>query len=108
MAVLSTSHRQEREKNIYYLKKIVEIISYLCFQGLALRGHNEKLDSNNRGNFLELCEFFARHDSLFKECFEKHISFTSKIIQNEIIHIMSTMLTEKILEEIKACGFFRL
>lgn len=106
MAVLSSSYKQEIEKNNYYMNRIVEIITFLSSQGLALRGHDEKVDSDNRGNFLELCQFFARHDSLFKEGFEKITSFCSKMIQNEILEIMSTMLKEKILEEVRACGFF--
>lgn len=48
--------------NKHYLKN-VELITYLTTQGLALRGHDEKEDSDNRGNFLELCSFFAKHDN---------------------------------------------
>lgn len=106
MTQLSTAHQQEVMTNVNYLKKVVEIITYLTTQGLALRGHDEKEDSDNRGNFLELCSFFSKHDSLFDERFQKTKGFCSKTIQNEIIEIISSQLKEKILQEIKLAGVF--
>lgn len=75
MTLLSSAHKGEVNKNKLYLSKIIEIIIFLTNQGLALRGHDEKDDSDSRGNFLELCNFYARHDPLFKDGFERTIKF---------------------------------
>ena len=53
---LSSAHDMEIKENREYFTKICEIIKYLCKQGLALRGHDESLESKNKGNFVELCE----------------------------------------------------
>lgn len=70
----------------------------------AVRGHDEKKDSDNRSNFLEFCQFLSRHDGSFKESLDKNISFCSKTVQNEVVEIISTLTIEKILEEVKSCG----
>ena len=64
-------------KNLWY------IIRYLAKQSLAFRGHNEEIDSNNRGNFIELCEIWlAKYDSSFKLKFQNYFNSTSSDIQN--------------------------
>lgn len=106
MSMISSAHREEVERNIEYLSKVFDIIMLLGRQGLSLRGHDERKESNNRGNFLEFCEVFAQHDNAFKESFEKNITFCSKTIQNEVINIISTLLLEQIVNEVKNCNFF--
>lgn len=108
MSMISSAHREEVERNIEYLSKVFDIIMLLGRQGLSLRGHDERKESNNRGNFLEFCEVFAQHDNAFKESFEKNITFCSKTIQNEVINIISTLLLEQIVNEVKNCIFFLL
>ena len=55
---------------------MIYIIRYLAKQNLAFRGHNEGIDSNNRGNFIELCELLAKYDSSFKLKFQNYFNFT--------------------------------
>lgn len=61
---------------------MIDIILYLARQGLALRGHNEKQESSNRGNFLELCELFCKFDNNFsiKYCNNTKIKKRKRII----------------------------
>lgn len=46
----------ENRKHIIFLLKAT---LFLCKQGLAFRGHNETLESTNRGNFVEIVDTFA-------------------------------------------------
>lgn len=106
MAVMSSAHKREVEKNINYLSKVVDIIIYLCTQGLSLRGPNEKADSDNRGNLLELSQLLSKSDEQFKIGFERSVTFCSKSVQNEIIDLLCSMTTDIIIDEIKQSGVF--
>ncbi|KAI3666832.1 hypothetical protein L6452_41870 [Arctium lappa] len=53
----------------YKLRLIASIdcIRFLLRQGLAFRDHDEREDSDNRGNFIELLQFLADHNESIKE-----------------------------------------
>ncbi|GAV77726.1 DUF4371 domain-containing protein, partial [Cephalotus follicularis] len=36
------------------IKTTIDVVRWLTFQGCALRGHDERFESRNRGNFIEL------------------------------------------------------
>ncbi len=82
--------------NLKYLKHILEIIHFLARPGLAYRVHSEdKNASNNLGNFLELFEFHRQHIPYLNENFTNKIAkYTSPIIQNEIIHLISNQIVK--------------
>ena len=46
--------QREIEMNRRYLARLVDIAKTLAKRGLPFRGRNEKKESVNRGNFLEL------------------------------------------------------
>ena len=48
---------KELENNRWRLKTSTECARWLAFQAYAFRGHDESLDSKNRGNFIELIKF---------------------------------------------------
>jgi len=54
-------------ENWEYAEKMTEALLYFAEQGLALRGHDEYKDSDNRGNFLELCSLLGKFDPNFAE-----------------------------------------
>ena len=41
------------------LSDVLGIVRFLLEQGLAFRGHDESINSINRGNFLEMLEWYA-------------------------------------------------
>ena len=49
----------EVSKNRAMMKHHIRAASFLVRQGLAFRGHNESIDSSNRGNFIELIDEFS-------------------------------------------------
>ena len=51
------------ENNRLRLKTSIECARWLAFQVCAFRGHDESLDSKNRGNFIEL----IKHTSTLNE-----------------------------------------
>jgi hypothetical protein len=59
-------HNEEVRQNREMLKNLTQAAIYLSRQELAFRGHDESIDSLNRGNYRELLERFARMDSVFE------------------------------------------
>ncbi|VVC42638.1 HAT, C-terminal dimerisation domain,Domain of unknown function DUF4371 [Cinara cedri] len=89
------------------LEKKVEIKNDGAFE-LALRGHNEKLDSENPGIFRGLINFSSELDKTLKLHIEKSTVFKglSKIIQNEMMECMLFVIQQNIKNEIKHADFF--
>ena len=79
---LDSHHKKDVEENRSYLKQIIEIVIWLCKQGLAFRGHN-------RENFLEFFDFQSKYQNESKKYSSKAINYLSPNIQNEIIEIIS-------------------
>ena len=59
----STRHQQILE-NRHYIKTLASVILFCGRQDIALRGHRETDLDHNRGNYLELLELIAGHDSV--------------------------------------------
>ena len=57
---------EEREKNRLRLKASIYSVRWCAFQAVAFRGHNEKPDSINRGNFLEMLEALGEFSAELK------------------------------------------
>ena len=86
---------------------------------MALRGHRESIheeDINsieNRGNFLELFDFFTKYDPVLCEHLVKikmgskySVSYLSKIIQNEFIDLLRGAVRKTIMDQIKQAKNF--
>ncbi|CAF0772997.1 unnamed protein product [Brachionus calyciflorus] len=108
--LLSEKKSKEMSDNRKNLIKIVESIIYLAKQGLAFRGHNEKNDSINKGNFREFIDFFATKDSSLSIFVNgsKNANYCSPTIQNELVGIIANEVRLKILSMIKSNKIFAL
>jgi hypothetical protein len=53
---------QETENNRLRLKASVDSVQWLAFQTCAFRGHDERPDSKNQGNFIELIKLLATYN----------------------------------------------
>ncbi|KAL6504652.1 hypothetical protein OROHE_023410 [Orobanche hederae] len=94
---------EERDKNRLRLIASIYCVRWCAFQGVAYRGHNEKPDSINRGNFLEMLEALGEFSTELKELFcraPKYASYTSPDIQKEILNLISNKVRRMICEEI--------
>jgi len=105
--VLNQSEEEIEEKK-RYLTKVADIVSYLSCQGMPLRGHQESSDSQNRGNFIELCKLFAKYDDGFEKHFLQRLNYCSPTVQNEIIDIAASLTIQEIVKEVRECGFYSL
>ena len=76
------------------LKTSVEYARWLAFQACAFRGHDESLDSKNKGNFIELIKFTSTFNdkvaSVVLENALRNAKYTSPTIQKEILHILAS------------------
>jgi len=80
----------------------------LAFQGVAFRGRDESVDSTNRENFLEILNVMVSYNEHIAEVIAKapkNASYTSPMIQKEILHIFSTKVKEAIRKEIGNAKF---
>lgn len=105
---ISTTHKQLVSENREYFKKLLDIVLYIAKQGLSFRGHDESVDSNKKGNVLQLCELFSKHDQKFKDKYERYHNLTSHDVQNELLHIVREEVIKTIVKEVNECGFFSL
>ena len=64
---VNSQHKSKVEENRSYLTLIIEMIMWLCKQGLPLRGLNGTSESKNRGNFLEFVKFQANYNPDLKK-----------------------------------------
>ena len=116
MSLLESSHKQMVAKNRKYLQVIIECLMFTAQQNIAQRGHEESrmnigavLDIN-RGNFLELLHLRCKDLPWFAEMLdsklESHEQWTSPIIQNELLRIISDFVLEKILDDVRDSDIF--
>ena len=102
---LGESQRSQIKENREYLTTLLDAISFLCKQELALRGHRE---SENKGNFLELLDL-SKRDPDFKKRYESHpgnASYTHSEIQNEFINASAEAILSKIRGKLSEAGYW--
>jgi hypothetical protein len=102
------AHNANVENNRNILKRLIDCIFYLCVQGLPLRGHREGVDSNNRGNYVELLLLLAHYDELLWShftCGPRVFQGTSNHIQNDLIHAIASVVRIEIKQQINNSSF---
>lgn len=112
---------KQLERNKKLLEVAIDSVRVCGAQGIALRGHDEKYESEkehkNRGNFIALTELAAKYDpqleKVINEIKEKKVSgkktsatMLSNRIQNEIIDIFSKEILDQIVSDVKNAGFY--
>lgn len=96
------------------IRRIIDVIIMLATCDLPFRGHREELVeddtvSTNKGNFISVLKLLAKYDPLLESHLKNNTNrdkYLSPKIQNEIIHIISTEIKKKNLNEIKDALFF--
>ncbi|XP_042460160.1 zinc finger MYM-type protein 1-like [Zingiber officinale] len=97
------------KQNRLLLKTSIRAVRWLALQGCAFRGHDETVDSHNRGNFIELVKF---QGELCKEIGDiildraaKNAKYISPSIQQEILKIIADLMRIKIRDEVGDAKF---
>ncbi|KAL5844084.1 hypothetical protein ACOSQ4_010042 [Xanthoceras sorbifolium] len=107
--VMSTVSLQETLQNRLRLRTSLETVKLLAMQGCAFRGHDESIDSTNRGNFIEIIKLQARVNSemagIVLENAPQNAKYTSPRIQKELLNILANEVRAKIREEVGDAKF---
>ena len=86
------------------LTAALDVPSYLISQGHAFRGHDESASSLNKGNFLEMIDWYKKRNEevrvAFDELCPKTARMTSQKIQKDLTQSCAEEITEVIKEEI--------
>ncbi|KDR18839.1 zinc finger MYM-type protein 1-like [Zootermopsis nevadensis] len=100
-------HNEKVKANRYIVSCFIDAICYLAQQELPFRGHLENTESENRGNYLEYLHRRARYDEKLRVHLETSTLLigTSHDIQNDLIDSISTVMINKIKEEVKQTHF---
>lgn len=93
---------------------VFRAVLYLAKQNSAYRGHDEKSTSSNQGNFLELINLLGKYNPYLSHHLCKisenkkknRLTFLSNNTQNKMLIILSEMIREKIIVELKSSGAF--
>ncbi|XP_050246945.1 uncharacterized protein LOC126694617 [Quercus robur] len=100
---------KELENNRLRLKTSIECARWLAFQACTFKGHDESIDSKNKGNFIELIKFTSTFNdkvaSVVLENAPGNAKYTSPTIQKEILHILASNVRNAIREEIGDAKF---
>lgn len=108
---LNRGHAEMKNSNRLYLKTLTEIILFCGRQEIALRGDSEETGSLNRGNFLELVQLVANHDTDFARRLGQvsgNATYLSPQIQNEIVLSISDVILDSICDRVTKSGCFAL
>ncbi|XP_059448307.1 uncharacterized protein LOC132179584 [Corylus avellana] len=102
--VLNAQSTEQILNNRLCVKTSIDVARWLTFQGCALGGHDETLNSKNRGNFLEMIQILASYNekvaSIVLENAPQSAKYTSHTIQKEILHVIASKVRNKIHEDI--------
>ncbi|CAF3062789.1 unnamed protein product [Rotaria socialis] len=102
---LNRQHEKQASENRLYLQEIIRTILLLARQVLALRGHREDEESENKGNLLELLELRSFDNDLIKSKL-KSLQYTHHSIQNELLCLMHDNILSQIVFQIKSATYF--
>ena len=103
--------REKTKSNRYYIKSLAEILLLCARQELAIRGHKESSESQNKGNFLEILHLLVAHDPILKEKFfnnPHNATYTSPDIQNQLLEVMGDISRDEVCKAVRNAGFFSL
>ena len=106
---LGSNRAQQIQKNRHYIKTVAEVLLLCSKQEMAFRGHDESIESHNKGNFKEILSLVAKHDPVVAERLfhgPRNAVYTSPKVQNDIISILAGIVRHKICTSVQEAGFY--
>ena len=104
--LLGNVRAEQIQRKKHYIKTIAEVLLLCSKQEIEIRGHRESIDSTNKGNFGEILDLVAKHDSVVEQRLlhgPRNAIYTS---QNTILNIMAKIVRSKICSSVKQAGFY--
>ncbi|CAN1249545.1 Zinc finger MYM-type protein 1 [Linum perenne] len=103
-AAINKQDDQSKKDYRTRLEASIECITWLIRNGCPLRGHDESMESNNRGLFLELLKFYSRGrehiESVVMQNAPKNLQMTYPDIQKDIVHALAAETTKLVVKDI--------
>lgn len=91
------------------LERILNVTLTLATCNLAFRGSSEKLECNNKGNFLSIVQLLSKYDPVLQKLLQRPkgaITYLSPQIQNEVIDLLANKIKREIVTELQNALFF--
>ncbi|XP_059310040.1 uncharacterized protein LOC132061202 [Lycium ferocissimum] len=112
-SIISAFGREQYDqfKHEYWLRLTasIDVVRLLVNQGFAFRGHDESKSSLNRGNFLEILSWYAKHCDKIHDYVLEHAPqndrMTSPMIQKDIVTACKIETIKAIIEELNGDYF---
>ena len=102
--IMAVKDKEKVERNRLRLKVSIATVKWLALQSCAFRGHDERPESKNKGNFLEMVELLAEFNPDITKCVLANAPYGSKYtspeIQKEILSIFACKIRNHIRDEI--------
>ncbi|XP_019092338.1 PREDICTED: uncharacterized protein LOC109129148 [Camelina sativa] len=98
--------QDDAAKNEYRIRlnTSIDVCRYLLRQRLPFRGHDESVESANRGNFIELVKYTADQNELVRkvvlENAPKNNHMVSHKIQTDLVHCFAEEVIESVIHEV--------
>ena len=105
--ILSHEHEEEKRVNRKMFLLILEVIRFLAWQSLPLRGDDNDVESN----FIQLLHLHGKHSvlqNIHHWLSKKTNKYTLHDIQNEYIQIIALHILREVSKSISSAGFFAL
>ena len=106
---MNTFSIQETLQNRLRLKTSLETVKWLAMQGCAFRGHDESVNSTNRGNFIKMIKLQAKVNQeivgIVLENSPQNAKYTSHRIQKKLLNILANRIRAKIRDEVREAKF---
>ena len=116
LGLMDDNHKRMVARNREYIKVIVECLLFTAQQSIPQRGHEESRQNIdcpsdfNRGNFLELlslrCKDIPWLADMLNAQLGAHRQWTSPDVQNELLHILSDLTLDLILNDVRSSEYF--
>lgn len=106
-AAEKSRHNKQVSLNRSYLKRLIDVITFLGVHEIAYRAHDEGKDQNYRGNYIDLVMYTANIDQSMKSFLESNKLFkgTSMSIQNDLLTSIESTVMDHLKHEIQLVDF---